>query len=261
MNHDAVRRRLSAYMEKRLSVRAHVRVEAHLDACPACREELHALDRTVHLIRGLEIEEPPDDLAARVFARIEAGEGRPDGSARLAAWWNAAWTAPLATAVAGLALLLAVQTVEIRVGWPSADPAPVSHPAIARTKAALPEIPSAASGAAPALLAARASAGTNPPAPPAPSGASLRTRCLRQPGSVSCAAWHSWLLGMAVDEPRAFVLEVDAVPPSDRGRWLVDLSRFAAHTGSAPRVAERLRETRDPRAQQLAPHFERVSSR
>ncbi len=253
MNHDAVRRRLSAYMEQRLPVRAHARVEAHLDACPACREELHALDRTVHLLRGLDAEEPPDDLAAKVFARIDAGEGRPDRLARFSGWLDAAWTAPLMAAVAGLALLLAVQTIEIEVGWPGADPA-----AQVLAEAAAPQIRSVGVSTPPALLAGRALA---EPTPGATSGASLRTQCLRQPGSVACARWHSWLLGLAVDEPRAFVLEADAVPDSVRARWLVDLSRFAAHTGSAPRVAERLRETRDPRAQQLAPHFERVSSR
>ncbi len=256
MNHDAVRRRLSAHLEGGLSVRAAARLEAHLDACPACREERDALDHTVHLLRSLASEEPPEDLAAKIFARLEAGEGRPVAWARWSAWWNGAWTAPLATGMAGLALLLLVQTVEIEVGWPGATPAPRALAA-----AAVPD--GTASSKAPTLVAR----GPAPVAAPErraadfEAGASLRTQCLRQPGAAACAAWHSWLLGLAVDEPRAFVMEVDAVPDAARTRWLVDLSRFAAHSGSAPRVAERLRATRDPRAQRLAPHFEQVSVR
>ncbi len=248
MNHNAVRRRLSAYMEERLSARAHAQLEAHLDACPACREELYALERTVQLLRGLDAEEPPANLAAQVFERIEAGEG----STRFSSRWNGAWAAPLATALAGLALVVAVQSVEIEVGWPSATPAQG-----VRAEAAPAPSPAAAEQPAPSFTAR-----TSAPAPTAlpAAGVSLRTRCLRQPGSAACAAWHAWLLGLAVDEPRAFVMEVDAVPDSARRRWLGDLSRFAANSGSAPRVAERLRQAEDPRAQSLAPHFERVSS-
>ena len=88
MNHDAVRRRLSAHLENRLSARAAAQLEAHLDACPACREERDALDRTVHLLRGLEGEDPPADLATRVFARLDAGEGQPTLWARWSAWWS-----------------------------------------------------------------------------------------------------------------------------------------------------------------------------
>ena len=260
MNHDAVRRRLSAYMEEGLSARDHHRVETHLDACPACREELRALERTVHLLRGLEPEQPPDGLAAKVAARLDAGEGQPPWTARFSRlsvvsgwmdWAGGAWTAPLVTAVAGLALVLAVQGIEVQVTWPGAGPEPS-----ALAEAAPAPLPVQPAPAAPAsALAAR----THDSAAPA-AGATLRTRCLRQPGSEACAAWHSWLLGLAVDEPRAFVIEVDAVPASARGRWLTDLSLFAAHSGSAPRVAERLRQAPDPRAQDLAPHFERVSA-
>jgi hypothetical protein len=253
MNHDAVRRRLTAHLENRLSARASAQLEAHLDACPACREERDALDRTVHLLRGLEGEDPPADLAAKVFARLDAGEGRPSLWARWAGWWNGAWTAPLATGLAALALLVLVQAVEIRIGWPGAEAAPETL-AIAAESSARPNPVAFGHSRSQAPDATVAVAGLE-------AGASLRTQCLRQPGGAACAAWHSWLLGLAVDEPRAFVMEVDAVPDSARSRWLVDLSRFAAHSGSAPRVAERLRQTQDPRAQRLAPHFEQVSSR
>ena len=254
MNHDAVRRRLSAYMEERLRPGVHRRVETHLEACPACRDELRALERTVHLLRGLEAEEPSGDLTTRVVERLEAGEGQPPWSARfprLSEWARGAWAAPLVTAVAGLAVVLAVQGVEVQVGWPGATPEPST---LAEVAPAPPPIQPAA--AAPVLAARKSASDPNASA----AGATLRAQCLRQPGSAACALWSSYLLGLAVDEPRAFVIEVDLVPASARRGWLLDLSRFAAHSGSAPLVAERLRQTPDPRAQDLAPHFERVSA-
>ncbi len=258
MNHDSVRRQLTAFMEDRLPVRTLKRVEGHLDRCPACREELAALERTVLVLRNLDVDEPPSDLAANVMRRIEAGEGRSPWPARLRAASSVAWAAPLATAAAAAVLVLVVQSVEIEVRAPWAADAPLA--ASAQLAELQPREADADPGRAAVPLPLRSIAANVPSAPTTVgAGTSLRTRCLRQPGSEACAAWHSWLLGLAVADPPAFVLEADQVPVAARPRWLGDLSRFAVHSGSAAQVADGLRRNRDPRAQQLAPHFEQVA--
>jgi len=258
MNHAAVRRRLSDFIDGSLALDTRRRVEDHLARCPACRDERRALEQTVRVLRGLDAVDPPSDLARRVMARLEAGEGEPPRLARFRAALTGSWAAPVATAAAAFSLLLLVQSVEVEVHWPgiaSATPPPtqVAEKTPARsTTAARTRVPPA-----PALRSVAAVA----PAERHEGGAidSLRTRCLRQPGSQACAAWHSWLLGLAVDDPPAFVMEANQVPVSARPRWLGDLSRFAVHSGSAAQVARRLRAAGDPRAQQLAPHFEQIA--
>ena len=271
MNHDKVRQLLTEFHEDSLSPRKRERMELHLSGCPACREESAALKRTVALVRSVDTsDEPPGNLATSVMARIGAGEAKPPWHVGLTEWLDSPWAAPLVTGAAGLALLLFVQSVEVQVTWPGAE-APAT---LAANDAAAAE-PSAPARTAPSggvrgevvgsrsvapvqrqVLASRSGSG--------PSGqtfgtGSLRATCLSQPSADRCRAWHSWLLGLAVDDPRAFVLEADSVPVAARDRWLGDLSRFAVRSGSAMRVAERLRGMRDPRGQDLAPHFERVA--
>ena len=270
MNHDQVRQLLTEYHEDSISPRKRERMEVHLSGCPACREESDALKRTVALIRGIVApEEPPNSLTSSVMARIEAGEGEPPWHVRFTRGLDSPWAAPLITGVAGLALVLFVQSVEVEVTWPgAAAPASFAANGGADVEASVPARP-VSSGSVesiasrPGVPVARsvlASSGRPAPAGPTLGAGSLRAACLSQPSADRCRAWHSWLLGLAVDDPRAFVLEADAVPVAARDRWLGDLSRFAVRSGSAMRVAERLRGMRDPRGQVLAPHFERVAS-
>ena len=64
---------------------------------------------------------------------------------------------------------------------------------------------------------------------------------------------------LALRDTRAFLERVEAVPSTQRERWIGELSRFAAESGSATSVAERLRATDDPRAWQMATHFDVAS--
>lgn len=287
MNHDAVRRRLTDYHEDALSPRSRERMDVHLSGCPACREESDGLKRTVALLRGVDDrEEPPAYLAAAVMQRLEAGDGRPPWHVALTGWLDNAWAAPLVTGFAGLALLVIVQSVEVEIKWPGAAPSPTPL-ALNGSAGSGPSVRFAPSGQAAELAQSAQLVGVNSSAaaatrePPgtaaggaarlAPSAAlplassdrgpvgTLRTACLHQPSADRCRAWHSWLLGLAVDDPGAFVVEAEAVPIAMRQRWLGDLSRFAARSGSAVRVAQQLRDLRDPRGKVLAPHFERVT--
>ena len=259
MNHDAVRRSLSDYLDESLPERRRARVEGHLAACPACRDELAALRRTVALLRDLgEPEAPPPDLAARVFARIDAGE------AEAARRWGLGlgglrWLAPALTGAAALALVLVVQGVEIEVKLPGAGPALEAAPAASAQFASRASAPPVA--ATPVSTSAGASTAPRAPAPLATETLPLRLRCARDPASASCRAWQMWLVRLAVDDPSAFLAELDAVPGGARERWLDELSRFAAHSGTSARVAERLRQADDPRASRLAPRFERIAVR
>ena len=273
MNHDRVRQLLTDLHEDALSPRKRERMEVHLSGCPACREESEALKRTVALLRDVDVsDDPPAHLASRVMARIEAGEAKPPWHVGLTRWLDSAFAAPLVTGVAGLALVVFVQSVEVEITWPGAE-APMAlaatndgtRAAQGITGSPVPGVDSRAEPTASRPRAAEprrvlASSTLSAGPGPGPVGAgSLRAACLSQPSAERCRAWHSWLLGLAVDDPRAFVLEADAVPLAARERWLGDLSSFAVRTGSAMRVAEELRRMPDPRGQDLAPHFERVA--
>jgi anti-sigma factor RsiW len=50
-DHQYVLERLSPYMDEQLSVQDRARVEAHLNACPSCRDELRTLQWTKDLLR------------------------------------------------------------------------------------------------------------------------------------------------------------------------------------------------------------------
>jgi Putative zinc-finger len=114
MNHAEVRSRLIDYMEGDLVLSKRALVDAHLDQCDECSGELAQLKRMVSLLRELPDPEPPAGLAARVMARIQAGEGRPGllGRLRLAPLpGSSGWArlaAPLAVAVAAAAAAIFV---------------------------------------------------------------------------------------------------------------------------------------------------------
>jgi hypothetical protein len=80
-----------------------------------------------------------------------------------------------------------------------------------------------------------------------------------RPSAPECARWNAWWVGLGMRDPRHFLREVEAVPAPSRARWLGELSRFAAHSGSAEVLAARLRESGDPGARRVATHFERTA--
>jgi hypothetical protein len=77
MKHGEVRGRLGSYLEGDLPLQQRALVDAHLDACPNCAQELKELRGAIGLLRALPEVAPPAGFASSVIARIQAGEAEP----------------------------------------------------------------------------------------------------------------------------------------------------------------------------------------
>jgi hypothetical protein len=98
--HRRFRRDLSAYVDDMLSERARRRLEAHLDSCEACRQELAELRVTVEALGSLPMAEAPRSFT---LAAAPVAEVRPRPAAR-----RLEFGLRLATATAAFALALVV---------------------------------------------------------------------------------------------------------------------------------------------------------
>jgi hypothetical protein len=98
--HRRFRRDLSAYADNMLSQRARRRLEAHLDSCQACRQELTELRLTVEALGSLPMAEVPRSFALAAAPVAEVG---PRPAAR-----RLEFGLRLATATAAFALALVV---------------------------------------------------------------------------------------------------------------------------------------------------------
>ena len=98
--HRRFRRDLSAYVDDMLSERARRRLEAHLDSCEACRQELADLRVTVEALGSLPMAEAPRSFT---LAAAPVAEVRPRPAAR-----RLEFGLRLATATAAFALALVV---------------------------------------------------------------------------------------------------------------------------------------------------------
>jgi hypothetical protein len=98
LRHRRFRRDLSAYLDRVLSQRARRRLEAHLDSCHACRQELTELRSTVEALGSLPLAEVPRSFA---LAAAPVAEVRPRPAAR-----RLEFGLRLATATAAFALTL-----------------------------------------------------------------------------------------------------------------------------------------------------------
>jgi hypothetical protein len=120
-----VRDRLGYYLEGDLSLGERSRVDAHIEHCAECADELRELRATVGLLRGLSDPEPPALLTAEIMRRIDAGEG---SETRVVQLFRRAGEARFAAALAaGIAGLLLFTSLDLGggdlLGTPS-DPAP-----------------------------------------------------------------------------------------------------------------------------------------
>ena len=110
MSRGHVGERLSAYVDGDLEPKERERIEAHLEACAACRRQLWQLRQTLNLIRSLPEEEPPPSLRAAVMSRVrqeaERREERPMPA--WTRWWYGARRRSWSLAVAAVVLMLAV---------------------------------------------------------------------------------------------------------------------------------------------------------
>lgn len=71
MTHEEARTRLAAFFDGALPDHEAVEVEAHLEGCSSCREELAQLRTTVILLQEVEPMQAPEGFAAEVRRRIE----------------------------------------------------------------------------------------------------------------------------------------------------------------------------------------------
>ncbi|HKK50914.1 MAG TPA: anti-sigma factor, partial [Myxococcota bacterium] len=76
MNHADVKSHLADYLEGDLPLDARALVDAHLDGCEACANEVDQMQQTIRLLRMLPEPETPPQIAANVMRRIRAGETR-----------------------------------------------------------------------------------------------------------------------------------------------------------------------------------------
>ena len=256
MRHASCARRLSQYVDDTLDPGVRRAMDKHIAHCSECHDEVVSLRETVHLLHCLAADsEPPADFSARLMARIEQGEADPS---RLDRWLaglrsglDSSWGPPLATATFGMVLFVLVQGVEIQVtlpGFGGQDVPAASEPVRVASEPVLVPIEPARGP-----LASRRRPAVLPVMPPF-------SACVGRPTDPDCARWNMWLVGLGMREPKDFLREVDLVPAGSRARWLGELSRFAAHSGSAAVLATRLRETGDPRARGVAVHFERTAA-
>ncbi len=106
--------RLGAYRDGELAVDQRDRVEAHVRGCSRCRGALAGLAECGRELRSLRTE-PPDGLADRIIARLEADTGETRQSLV-----GAAEIAPSRRPAAGLATSWREQRAHLRVTLPIA---------------------------------------------------------------------------------------------------------------------------------------------
>lgn len=63
-------RQLQLYIDNRLSLKEVSALEVHLAACIDCREELFLLEEAVGSVRAFRLVAEPEDLTARIMARV-----------------------------------------------------------------------------------------------------------------------------------------------------------------------------------------------
>lgn len=98
MDHDAIRQKLSAYLDGAVSPAERALLEKHLAECEECRKTLRELERTVSQVRNLGEMEPPPWLTARVMARVREEAGRESGILRRLLLLPLRWRVPLEAA-------------------------------------------------------------------------------------------------------------------------------------------------------------------
>jgi predicted anti-sigma-YlaC factor YlaD len=127
MDCQSVRER---YLEGLVAGRATSQeVEQHLATCPACREETHALAGAWTSLAALPVQEPPREVARRLYRRVR-WEGIRETLATIEAWQRAALAGVAGFVVSVmLSLLVPYDTMVAlcEVIAPSSVPAPAAY--------------------------------------------------------------------------------------------------------------------------------------
>jgi hypothetical protein len=72
MEHDAIRHKLSEYIDGSVTVEEKTEIEQHLKTCPICSDALRELKKTVEHIRTVEEVEPPAWMTQKTMAKVRA---------------------------------------------------------------------------------------------------------------------------------------------------------------------------------------------
>lgn len=290
MNHQEVRKLMGEYLQGDLTLRQRALLDAHLDGCVACAEDLRSLRATVDLLRELPGPEVPPHLTDRVFARIQDGEGRAGFWDGVVAFWEMVDPARYLPPLAGAALTTAVVIVGVRdLGWQipglSAPRPPAVQLATELDAAAeAEEAPRALRSEADSAPAERVRppatvsrlASSAPPAAPRSDAASrvdfgepppvflqrpFGARAAPAPLAAGRAAPEpADDLELALADPVAFVQRFHAMRPAEaREAWLRSVAEHAHERRTVREVTARLREAGGDEGHALAVRFEGVA--
>jgi len=84
VNHADVKQNLADYLEGDLPLELRAGIDAHLDDCVECAQDVDEMQRTIRLLRTLPDPETPPMIAANVMRRVRAGETEPSILGRIA---------------------------------------------------------------------------------------------------------------------------------------------------------------------------------
>ena len=155
MNHSDVQKYMADYLEGDLPLGRRALLDAHLDECRACAQELAGMRATISLLRSLPDPEVPHHLADDVMRRVRMGEGQQtwlDGLRSVASLLVMPRVlAPASAVMLAAGVLLATGQVQIII--PNGGSAPAPRVAANRPASSAIEVASRRLAAAPALAA------------------------------------------------------------------------------------------------------------
>ncbi|MBM3469621.1 MAG: DUF4349 domain-containing protein [Armatimonadetes bacterium] len=141
MTHEEARTRLATFLDGALPDHEAAQVEAHLEGCSSCREELAQLRTTVTLLQEVEPMQAPEGFAADVRRRIErlaqATQHSPWTRLRAALSWRSGsgsrirWSWGTVTAAAAVVMVGVFAVNLLRDAAPPGRVARVKMPALA----------------------------------------------------------------------------------------------------------------------------------
>jgi len=255
MNHPEVRKRMGAYLQGDLDLAQRALFDAHLDGCEACARELRALRRTVDVLHDLPAPEPPPNLADRIVARIEEGEGRPRWWDGPVAFWNLIDPARYLPPLAAAALTSAAVIVGVRdFGWeiPGMRAPQVEGLAESLVRDTPPDL-----RMQPRMR--REAVAEEPER-----GRAYRAGGLAGASAVPSEAPRAEAEAEARDpelflDPQLFLEQFRAVRADAQDDWLARMAARAARRSQVEAMARRLREDAGPEGRAVADRFEAVA--
>ncbi len=108
MECEAYRSKLFEYLDGELAGAAQAELEAHVNQCPGCREELHELHETLALIARMPTPEPPEAFWQQYLRELRQKVAPVPRISRLQNWFASLPLRPIPALAVGIVLILAV---------------------------------------------------------------------------------------------------------------------------------------------------------